>query len=75
MDYDGCLYRILELYGCTEIPNQGIRWTPEQQFAEIAKIEQTHPWLKGKKIQGVADPAIWDRSRGPSIADTRNETD
>jgi hypothetical protein len=73
VDYDGCIYRILELYGCTEIPNEGIRWTPEQQFGEIAKIERTHPWLKGKQIQGVADPAIWDRSRGPSIADTAAE--
>jgi hypothetical protein len=73
VDYDGCIYRILELYGCRSIPNEGIRWTPEQQFAEIAKIEKTHPWLKGKQIQGVADPAIWDRSRGPSIADTAAE--
>ena len=73
VDYDGCLYRILELYGCTQIPNEGIRWTPEQQFSEIVKIESTHPWLKGKQIQGVADPAIWDRSRGPSIADTAAE--
>ena len=73
VDYDGCIYRILELYGCGPIPNQGIRWTPEQQFREIAKIERTHPWLKGKNIQGVADPAIWDRSHGPSIADTAAE--
>ena len=73
VDYDGCLYRILELYGCSSIPNEGVRWTPEQQFREIAKIESTHPWLKGRQIQGVADPAIWDRSRGPSIADTAAE--
>lgn len=70
VDYDGTLYRILELYGCTEIPNQGLKWTPDRQFAEIAKVEQQHPWLKGKEIHGVADPAIWDKSRGESIADT-----
>ena len=64
------IYRILELYGCTGTPNEGVRWTPDQQFAEIARIEREHPWLQGKKIEGVADPAIWDASRGESIADT-----
>jgi len=70
VDYDGTIYRILELYGCTGIPDEGVKWTPDRQFREIAKIEQTHPWLKGKAIRGVADPAIWDKSRGESIADT-----
>ena len=70
VDYEGVLYRIMELYGCTETPNEGLRWTPDQQFKRIAEIEQEHPWLKGKKIEGVADPAIWDASRGDSIADT-----
>ena len=70
VDYDGTLYRILELYGCTQIPNEGVKWTPDRQFEEIAKVEQQHPWLKGRNIQGVADPAIWDKSRGTSIADT-----
>ena len=70
IDYDGVIYRILELYGCTGTPNEGVRWTPDQQFAEIARIEREHPWLRGRKIDGVADPAIWDASRGESIADT-----
>lgn len=70
VDYDGVLYRILELYGCTETANEGVRWTPDQQFAEIARIEKEHPWLKGKRIEGVADPSIWDSSRGESIAET-----
>ena len=70
MDYDGVLYRILELYGCTETPNEGVKWSPDEQFKRIAEIEDTHPWLKGRKITGVADPAIWDASRGESIADT-----
>lgn len=70
VDYDGVLYRILELYGCTDTPNEGIRWTPEKQFAEIARIEREHPWLKGRHIDGVADPSIWDTSRGESIAET-----
>ncbi len=70
VDYDGVIYRILELYGCRETPNEGVRWTPEKQFSEISRIEREHPWLKGKNIQGVADPSIWDASRGESVADT-----
>jgi hypothetical protein len=70
VDYDGTLYRILELYGCTETPNEGVKWTPDKQFEEIARIEREHPWLQGKRIEGVADPAIWDASRGESIAET-----
>lgn len=70
VDHDGTMYRIMELYGCTQTPNEGVKWTPDRQFSEIARIEGEHPWLKGRQIQGVADPAIWDVSRGESIADT-----
>lgn len=70
VDYDGTLYRILELYGCTGEPNEGVKWTPDEQFKRISEIENSHPWLKGKKITGVADPAIWDASRGESVNDT-----
>lgn len=69
VDYDGTLYRILELYGCTKTPNEGVKWSPDEQFRKVAEIERSHPWLKGRKISGVADPAIWDASRGESIAD------
>ena len=70
VDHEGVLYRVLELYGCTETPNEGLRWTPDRQFQEIARIEREHPWLRGRRIEGVADPAIWDASRGESIAET-----
>jgi PBSX family phage terminase large subunit len=70
VDYEGVAYRILELYGCTKTANEGVKWTPPQVFAEIHKIETEHRWLKGKKIQGIADPAIWDAETGESIADT-----
>ena len=70
VDYEGTLYRVLELYGCTKTPNEGVKWTPDRQFQEIRRIENEHPWLKGKRIEGVADPAIWDASRGESIAET-----
>ena len=70
VDYEGVIYRVLELYGCTGTPNEGLRWTPDRQFQEIARIEREHPWLRGRRIEGVADPAIWDASRGESVAET-----
>ena len=70
IDYDGVAYRILELYGCTGTPNQGVKWTSEKVFSEIAKIEREHRWLKGKQIHGVADPAIFAEDGGASIAET-----
>ena len=70
VDYDGVVYRILELYGCKETPNEGVKWTPQEVFAQIHKIETEHRWLVGKRIQGIADPAIWDAETGESIADT-----
>lgn len=73
IDYEGVMYRIMELYGCTDTPNEGIKWTPDQQFREIARMEREHPWLQGRHIEGVADPAIWDGSRGESIADTADK--
>ena len=69
MDYEGVMYVGLELYGCTQTPNEGVKWTPDQVFAEIHRIENEHRWLKGKKIQGVADPAIWDAQTGESLAE------
>ena len=71
VDHDGCMHRILEYYGCRKgEENVGLKITADQQFREIARMEDEHPWLKGKKIEGVADPAIWDTSRGESVAET-----
>ena len=69
VDYDGVAYRILELYGCTQTPNEGVKWSNKEQMDRIAEIEREHPWLKGKKIRGVADPSIWDGSHGLSCAE------
>ena len=69
IDHDGVAYRILELYGCMKTPNEGVKWTPDKVFSEIHKIETEHRWLKGKKITGIADPAIWDAETGESIAE------
>ena len=66
---DGEMYRIRELYGCTETPNEGVKWTPEQLARKIFEIEKDDPNLRGHRITGIADPAIWDASSGESIAD------
>lgn len=70
VDYDGVLYRIAELYGCTKEANTGVQWNPDEVFKKIAEIERNHRWLKGKHIIGVADPAIWQKTTGISIAET-----
>lgn len=67
MDYDGVLYRIAELYGCTKEPNTGVKWEPNRVFEKMKEVEMTHPYLKGKRITGVADPAIWSKETGESI--------
>lgn len=67
VDYEGIAYRILEYYGCTEEANEGLKIDPDEQFRNIRRIEQEHPYLKGRKISGVADPSIWDGSRGEAI--------
>ena len=73
VDEDGVIYRILEWYGCTETDNEGLRIPPNQIFEEVARLEREHPWLKGRKISGVADPSIWDASRGESVAESASK--
>ena len=67
-DEDGRLYRIAEYYGCTGTPNTGIRINPVEIAAEIKRIEAEDPNLKGRHINGIADPSIFDESRGESVA-------
>lgn len=68
IDTDGKIYRILELYGCTGTPNVGTKEHPAAIAAKIYEFEHTHRWLKGKQIMGIADPSIFDESRGESVA-------
>lgn len=70
VDEDGVIYRILEWYGCTDTANDGLRIPPDKIFEEAARLEREHPFLKGRRIQGVADPSIWDSSRGVSVAES-----
>lgn len=68
VDYDGVIYRIKELYGCTGTPNVGVQWDPTRIAEEIRNIEKDDPMLKGRQIYGIADPSIFDESRGESVA-------
>ena len=67
VDHDGRMYRVRELYGCTETPNEGVRWEPMKIAAKILEIERGDPNLKGRNIIGIADPSIFDESRGESV--------
>jgi hypothetical protein len=69
-DPDGTLYCIAELYGGTGKPNEGKQQSPEEQFREAAAFERSHPYLRGRRFIRIADPSIFDKQRGESIADT-----
>lgn len=64
----GKVYHIREYYGCTGAPNVGVQMHPYEIARNIREIETTDPLLRGREIYGVADPSIFDESRGLSIA-------
>ena len=69
VDHIGKVYRIKEFYGCKKNqPNVGVELNPVEIAREIRKIEEEDEVLRGRKIYGIADPSIWDESRGESIA-------
>lgn len=68
IDHDGRIFRIKELYGCTSTPNQGVKWDPTRIAEEIRDAEKNDPMLRGRRITGIADPSIFDESRGESVA-------
>lgn len=68
-DWDGRLIQFAEFYGCTGDPNEGVKWDADKVFKQMREFENTHPLLKGRAINGVADPSIWDKSRGVPISD------
>ncbi len=68
VDFDKRLYRIAEYYGCTGEPNVGVKENPDAVARKIREIENTNVNLKGRKIYGVADPAIFNDSGTESIA-------
>ncbi len=67
VDHDRRLYRIRELYGCTDTPNTGVKWEPSTVARKIREIEADDPNLKGRRIHRVGDPAIWGSDGTESI--------
>lgn len=62
VDYDGRAYLYRQLYGCTDTPNTGTKEQPREIARKIREIEEQLE--TGHEIIGIADPAIWDESRG-----------
>lgn len=69
VDYQGRMYRIRELYGCTGVPNVGVKWTAQEVARKIREIETTDENIKGRRVWALADPAIFAQDGGESIAD------
>lgn len=68
IDHTNTAYCIQELYGCTQTPNEGVKYEPKRIAEAIKEIESTDINLKGRLIHGIADPAIYDEQKGESIA-------
>ena len=67
VDEDGRVYRYKELYGC--VPgeaNVGVQKPPGDIARALAELLEPE-FREGLHVQGIADPAIWDRSRGTSV--------
>lgn len=67
VDPDGRAYRYKELYGCKKgEANVGLMLTPGEIAAKLADWLEPE-FREGIHITGIADPAIWDESRGTSV--------
>jgi hypothetical protein len=67
VDPDGRVYRYKELYGCKSgEANVGLMWTPSQIGQALAEWLEPE-FREGLHVIGIADPAIWDESRGISV--------
>lgn len=74
VDGDDRAYLFRQFYGWNGNPNEGSRFNPYRIFEEIAKIEASDYRLNRKNIIGIADPSIWDASRGESVAECAAKT-
>lgn len=67
VDPDGRAYRYKELYGCKpKEPNTGVMESPGEIAEKLADL-LADEFREGIRPTGIADPAIWDRSRGMSV--------
>lgn len=75
LDHEETLYLIDEWYGCTQQANTGLQLTVQEIAEGIKERERANPFLNGKKIHGIADPAIWGKTTGESIAEMFEKSD
>ena len=69
MDYEGRAYLYKEWYGCVpKKADTGLEITPQQIMEGILEREEEET-RKNIHIYRIADPSIFDRSHGESIAD------
>lgn len=67
VDPDGRVYRYKELYGCVAgEANMGLKLTPGEIAQRLAELMEPE-FREGIHVTGIADPAIWDQSRGMSV--------
>lgn len=65
---DGVVYRIAEYYGWNGNPDEGNKWPAAQQFQACREFER-QMFGSRKFTDSVADPAIWNKSYGESVAE------
>ncbi|MDR0928364.1 MAG: phage terminase large subunit [Oscillospiraceae bacterium] len=63
----GVAYRYREWYGWNGTPNHGLTLSPGEIAAGILEREEEER-REGRRFDRIADPAIFERSRGDSIA-------
>lgn len=74
VDPAGRVYRYKEWYGCKpKQPDTGLAYTP-RQIAEGIVAREAEEYANNLPIDRIADPAIFDRSRGDSVADQMRPT-
>ena len=67
VDEEGRVYRYKELYGCVAgEANTGVMLAPGEIAQGLAELLESE-FEDGIRPVGIADPAIWDRSRGMSV--------
>lgn len=69
VDEEGRIYLFRELYGTEGRPDTGCKWDVGKLAQEIRRIEQEDDRIKGQRVTGIADPAIFAKNGGQSQAD------
>jgi len=72
VDTEGRLFRYRELYGWGGKPNVGLKWDSRTLAREILAREKG-AFDEGQVDAGPADPSVWNKQDGPSVAEKMAE--